>query len=98
GHSFTPSDGKVGLGVIYHRPSGGALIWRFPTDSGIAGIEIHPLIDVVSDGIHHDSVFLDRDLPVQQSHVHQNPSFRLPESSALSVRFKAWWSASSRCS
>ena len=80
---------KIGLGVIYHRPSGGALIWRFPTDSGIAGIEIHPLIQMISNGIHCNGILLYNDFPVEKSHIHQNPSFRLPNRSARSVRFRA---------
>src|SRR5699024_5911909 len=97
-HSFAPPDSKIRLGVIYHRTGRGTLTWGLPADGGITRIEIIPFADMVPNFIRHNCIFLYRDLPVQKRDIHQNPSFRLPNRSARSVRFKAWWSASSRCS
>src|SRR5699024_9164826 len=63
-HSLAPPYRKVSLGVIHHCSGRSTLVWGFPADSGIAGIEIHPLIQVISNGIHRDGILLYNNLPV----------------------------------
>src|SRR5699024_2600367 len=85
-----PADSKIRLCIVHHRPSGSAFAWGLPADSRMAGVEVRPCIDMVSDLIHRDGIFLHGDLLAQKGDIHQNPSFRLPNRRARSVRFMAW--------
>src|SRR5699024_4594914 len=95
---FAETDGKSNVG-FRHRQSGGCpFLPALPADRGMAGIIILPDILPVSNRIRHHRILLEGHFYIQKSDLHQNASFRLPKSRARSVRFRAWWSASSRCS
>src|SRR5699024_10614144 len=91
---FTETDGKSKIG-FRHRQSGGSLFLpALSADRGMAGIIILPDILPVPNRIRHHGILLEGHFNIQKSDLHQNASFRLPKSSARSVRFRAWWSAS----
>src|SRR5699024_1713052 len=95
---FTETDGKSNVG-FRHRQSGSSLFLpALPADRGMAGVIILPDILPIPDIVRNNGVFLESHFHIQKSDLHQNASFRLPKSRARSVRFRAWWSASSRCS